>query len=271
MVTQSTWTDVWLSEGFATWISAKMMDLEQPPERAHLAAIVARERATRIDDGPRTRPVRVDVTGRAAAKDTYNRIVYDKGASVLMMLDGWLGEDRVRDAMHAYLTAHRFGNASTADLSAALRGATGIDPGPVLHSFLDSTGVPRVSAEVECQKSPKLILHQTGASTLPVCYRGAGVDRGCVEIDAPSREVPLASCPTWIYANAGGTGYYRISWTAAQLAALPLESLTPAERLTLAYDLKASKNADGKSILTRLATDAQPEISAAARETPPAK
>ena len=44
LVTQASWDDVWLSEGFATWISAKMMDQEQPPERVHLAAIAARER-----------------------------------------------------------------------------------------------------------------------------------------------------------------------------------------------------------------------------------
>jgi aminopeptidase N len=268
LVTQSTWTDVWLSEGFATWISSKIMDAEQSPERAHLAAIVARERIMRVDDAPHTRPVRVEITSRSAAKDIYNRIVYDKGASVLMMLDGWLGEDHVRDAMHAYLTQHRFGTVSTADLAAALKTASGTDPGPVMHSFLDSTGIPRVTLDVECTGPPKLVVHQTGATSIPICYRGSGLDRTCAVLDGPTREIALASCPTWIYANAGGTGYYRTSWTAAQLATLPLETLTPSERLTLAYDLKAAKNLDGKLMLLRLATDPQPEIAAAARETP---
>ena len=87
-------------------------------------------------------------------------------------------------------------------------------------------------------------------------------------LESASREIDLAACPAWVFANAGGTGYYRTSWTSAQLAALPLEMLTPAERLTLAYDLKASKNPDAKPLLVRLAADPQPEIAAAARETP---
>jgi cytosol alanyl aminopeptidase len=61
LVTQATWDDVWLSEGFATWIASKMMDQEQPPERAHLSSIVARERLMAIDNPARARPVRVAV------------------------------------------------------------------------------------------------------------------------------------------------------------------------------------------------------------------
>jgi alanyl aminopeptidase len=174
----------------------------------------------------------------------------------------------VRDGLHAYLTQHRFGNASTADLAASLASAAGTDPAPVMHSFLDSTGVPHVSIDVECSGPPKLTIHQAGASAIPVCYRGAGLDRSCAVLDGPSREIKLASCPAWVYANAGGTGYYRTSWTAQQLASLPIEMLTPAERLTLAYDLKAMKNPDTKPLLVRLAADPQSEIAAAARETP---
>jgi alanyl aminopeptidase len=269
MVTQASWTDVWLSEGFATWISAKIMDAEQPPERAHVAAIVARERIMHVDEAPHTRPVRVEIASRGASKDIYNRIIYDKGASVLMMLDGWLGEDRVREAMHAYLTDHRFGNATTADLASALHAAAGIDPAPVLRSFLDSTGVPRVSVDLECTgPTAKLTLHQTGATAIPICYRGDGVTKTCTILETPSREIDLAACPTWIYPNAGGTGYYRVSWTARQLATLPLEKLTPAERLTLANDLKALKTSEARPVLARLAADPQPEIASAARETP---
>ena len=53
LVTQATWEDVWLSEGFATWFSAKMMDEEQPPAREHLAAVAARERIMAADDSVR--------------------------------------------------------------------------------------------------------------------------------------------------------------------------------------------------------------------------
>src|SRR5690242_3046081 len=85
LVTQASWEDVWLSEGFATWISSKMMDQEQPPDRAHVDAIVARERMMAADNPARSRPVRVAINSRETARDVYNRVVYDKGAAILLM------------------------------------------------------------------------------------------------------------------------------------------------------------------------------------------
>src|SRR5262249_50102593 len=64
LVTQATWQDVWLSEGFATWIADKVMDQDQPAERAHLAAVAARERIMALDASRQTRPVRVEMDTR---------------------------------------------------------------------------------------------------------------------------------------------------------------------------------------------------------------
>jgi len=97
-------------------------------------------------------------------------------------------------------------------------------------------------------------------------------------MSAARREVALpkaAGCPSWIYWNAGGTGYYRSDWTPAQLSALSengLDKLTEAERLTLVYDLRAMKL--GKlmeapamdPLLTKLASDPQPEVAQAAKQ-----
>ena len=77
----------------------------------------------------------------------------------------------------------------------------------------------------------------------------------------------MAKCPAWIYLNAGGTGYYRTAWTVAQLDALDVSKLTAAERLTLVGDLKAMKSAmDVSAVLTKLASDAEPEIAKAASD-----
>ena len=274
MVTQSSWADVWLSEGFATWISEKVMDQEEPPARAHLSWMPARERIMRIDDSPRTRPVRVQPGDRDGTKNIYDRVVYDKGAAVLLMLEGWLGEDKMRAGVRSYLHDHPFGNASTEDLATELKLASGVDPSAVMHSFLDSTGLPRVSFQVECAAKPKLRIRQTRASAIPVCYRGAGVAKSCVVLDGPSQDVDLpagSACPTWIEPNAGGTGYYRTTWTPAQLGALPFADLSPAERLTLAYDLAAqSTNRDAaRASLRRLSSDSEPEVAKAAQDALP--
>ena len=279
LVTQSTWDDVWLSEGFATWLAAKIMDQQEPAERKHLNAVVARERIMALDAGPKTRPVRLTMTSRGDTKSVYSQIVYQKGAAVLLMLENWLGEDRLQQGLQTYLKAHALANASTADLASAITEATKTDPAPVLHSFLDQTGIPNVRGSVECipGKSPDLVIEQIDSRTqwtIPVCWKAENVETGCTLLDSARRRIelpPNAACPAWIFWNAGGAGYYRTSWTGAQVAAIAnvLDRLSPAERLTLVYDLAALKsgylNADAEMVFRRMVSDPEPEIAHAAR------
>jgi alanyl aminopeptidase len=258
MVTQATWDDVWLSEGFATWFSAKVMDQEQPATRKLLASVAARERIMATDAGPRTRPVRLEMHSRKDTDGVYSQIVYQKGAAILVMLDGWLGEDRVRAGLHEYLNAHKFGNATTADLESALSGSK-----PVLDSFLNQTGIPSIRAR--CNDA-HLLIEQTNATrtwTIPVCWRGEGIATSCTVLDSDHKEIPVKSCPAWIYPNAGGTGYYRTEWSSDPN--LDVTKLTAAERLTLVYDLRASKSITAQ-LLKTLSTDPEPEISKAATD-----
>jgi cytosol alanyl aminopeptidase len=260
LVTQATWDDVWLSEGFATWFSAKVMDQEQPPARKLLASVAARERIMATDAGPKTRPVRLEMHSRKDTDGVYSQIVYQKGAAILLMLDGWLGEDRVRDSLHGYLQAYQFGNASTADLEAAIAGSK-----PVLDSFLNQTGIPVI--RVKCS-GKTFAVDQTNATrnwNIPVCWHGAGGPSTCAVLTSPHAEFPVSSCPASLYPNGRGTGYFRTQWTDDQLAGLDLKELTAAERLTLVYDLRAAKNTTAP-ILKTLATDSEPEIAKAAAD-----
>jgi cytosol alanyl aminopeptidase len=259
LVTQATWDDVWLSEGFATWFSAKVMDQEQPESRKLLASVAARERIMATDAGPKTRPVRLEMHSRKDTEGVYSQIVYQKGAAILAMLDGWLGEDRVREGLHQYLLAHKFGNATTADLESSLEGSK-----PVLDSFLNQTGIPSIRAK--CSDA-HLAIDQTNTThnwSVPVCWRGAGIAPSCTVLDSHA-EIPVNSCPAWIYLNASGRGYYRTEFTPDQLAALDLTKLTAAERLTLIYDLRASKNITSP-LLVKLESDPEPEIAKAATD-----
>jgi aminopeptidase N len=259
LVTQATWDDVWLSEGFATWFSAKVMDQEQPESRKLLASVAARERIMATDAGPKTRPVRVEMHSRKDTEGVYSQFVYQKGAAILMMLDGWLGETQVRDGLRQYLQAHKFGNATTADLESALEGSK-----PVLDSFLNQTGIPSIRAK--CADA-RLSIDQTNTAhgwKVPVCWRGEGFPSTCTVIDSHA-EIPVSSCPAWIYMNASGRGYYRTEFAPDQLVALDLSKLTAAERLTLIYDLRASKNI-ASPLLEKLKSDSEPEIAKAATD-----
>jgi cytosol alanyl aminopeptidase len=269
MVTQATWDDVWLSEGFATWLSAKIMDQFQTPEREHLAAVAARDRIMTTDDSPRTRPVRVTMHNREEMKGVYSQIVYQKGAAILLMLEGWLGEAKVQNGLRSYLKQHAFANATTADLESSLKQAAHIDPEPVMDSFLNQSGIPVIHGDIRCDGAPRIELQQTNSThnwTIPVCWRSDS-GSGCSEVDQPRAAIPMKSCASWIYLNAGATGYYRTAWTSDQAAMLEraLPQLTAAERLMLVYDLRAAK-LNAPSVVSKLAADAEPEIAKAASD-----
>jgi alanyl aminopeptidase len=271
LVSPASWEDVWLSEGFATWLAARLLDEEQPASRRRLAVVAARERIMEADAGDGALPVRSARRSRAGMADVYNRFVYQKGAAVLWMLEGWIGEERFRDGLREYLARHRRGPASTADLAAALRDRTGIGVAAVLSSFLDRAGVPELRAAIACDGGPRLEFEQTGAGlwSIPVCWKTDAGGRGCAVAAGRRHTVALGgACPAWVYPNAEGAGYYR---TETPLPAEALAALTAAERLALAHDLRASRRAgrlgpDGEMLLARLAADQEPEVARAAAQ-----
>ena len=280
LVTQRSWDDVWLSEGFATWLSDKLMDEEQPKARKHLAAALGRARAMAAEGRPDVRPVRLAMEDAAAVKRVYTLPVYLKGAAVLEMLESWIGEVRFRDILRVYLKEHSGGTVTTADLAAALRVA---EPGasPVLQDFLDQSGIPSIRFEVNCTgPRPRLAFEQTnpaGHWSVPVCWTSDGGSRACALLDTPRREVELRqeTCPVWFNPNADATGYYRTEWTPAQLDQLArggLARMNAAERLALLDDLAALRRSGRldllavQPLLEILAFDREPEVARAARE-----
>ena len=277
LVTQSSWEDVWLSEGFATWFASKVTDQEEPETRQHLSSVIARERIMAADASAKTRPVRLTMHGRDDMKSVYDQFVYQKGAAVLLMLENWLGEDRFQRGIQTYLKAHALANATTTDFAGALTRVTQADAIPVIHSFLDQTGIPTLRATVDCTtgKAPDIVLEQIESGsrwTIPVCWRADRLAKSCTVLNTTRREFdlpPNSACPSWILLNAGATGYYRTAWTSTQLRALvdSLDQLTAAERLNLAYDLAALQEKDDAAdqVFRRLLSDPEPEIVHAAR------
>jgi cytosol alanyl aminopeptidase len=281
VVTQADWTDVWLSEGFATWISAKMMDEDQPADRQHLAAVTARERIMVTDESPDSHPVRWPRQTREELDHVYNQFPYQKGAAILFMVEGWLGPDTFQKGLRSYLADHRMGNATTQDLEKALGDAVRQggampekNPAVVLDAFLNTTGVPAIKGKVDCgDGSSTLTIERTNdkAAATPVCWKTNLKEQRCQVLLASRVQVSEAgACPAWIYLNAGGTGYYRTIWAAPQLETLAgsLDKLSGAERLTLVNDLRAMRKTDGAitdPLLKTLTSDPQPEIARAAK------
>jgi cytosol alanyl aminopeptidase len=275
LVTMSGWEDVWLSEGFATWMAAKLMDEEQPAARRGVLPAAARNRIMAIDAPPDAYVVREPMASREQMRKVYGPLVYEKGAAGLNMLENWLGEQAFRAGIQRYLMDHKFATATTSDFATALGQIAGRDLRPVLSSFLDRAGVPVVTAELRCDSGlARVVLRQDREGSVPVCLKAEGVPGRCVVLEGLEAAVTLQSCPSWLFANAGASGYYRSLLEPKlflSLARQAASQLTAAERLTFVQDVSALvmngrlPATQALGLLHDMAHDPEPLVAAAAR------
>lgn len=271
LVTMSWWDDIWLNEGFARWMEAKVIAaLEGKLGRAFpgklgadLLSSRAREVAFGADEQAGARRVRQPIETAGDIFNAFDGITYDKGASVLTMFERYLGAEVMQRGVRDYLAAHRYGNATSSDFIAAIAATAGKDLGASFSSFLDQSGAPLIKGQLACGPGiPVVHLEQTmqlvpGRSApepmplwrVPVCVayeQSGGRAEACAFLEQRTAELPLpgaATCPSWILLNAGAAGYYRSQLPASGPASfealrdLAWKSLTPAERIGVFSDL----------------------------------
>jgi len=148
-ITPAAWPDIWLNEGFARYAEALWLEHVDGRE-TYLAFLHQR--------GPDQHP---DLfTGEAPVADPDpilpNLVIYDKGAWVLHMLRGWLGDARFFAVLHAYATDPRWtgGNVTTELFLEAASAAAGEDLRPVLEPWLYSSEVPELRLESTIHRHP---------------------------------------------------------------------------------------------------------------------
>ena len=242
LVTMPWWDDVWLNESFATWMSTKIVGTLQPDRRPELFQQGQSLAAMEQDSLAATRRIREPIRTSTDVASAFDRITYSKGAAVLAMFERYLGEARFRNVIRVYLRSHAGGNATSADLVAALA-AQSDDPAALrgaIGSFLDQPGVPLLQVALDCPQgaAPRLRIAQSrflpvgsaassaGTWRVPVCVRWGDAQGGggsqCSLVGASSSVLPLeaASCPAWVMPNAGGAGYYRFALGADDAAAM---------------------------------------------------
>ncbi len=258
MVTTAWWDDIWLNEAFATWFADKMVDLWQPNYERGAGRSEERAEAIAEDMLTSARRIREPINSRGDILNAFDSITYQKGATVIGMFEGWIGEEPFRRGVRRYLESRRDGNATVDDFLGALGTASNRPIAPAFSTFLDQNGVPQVEVKLQCAAGGvKLALSQHRLTPLgvadasdqrwqiPVCVRygkGATTRQSCTLLAEKSTTLALpGSCPTFVFANAGGRGYYVANYHDGLLARLATDrnALSPSEYASLLYDIRA--------------------------------
>jgi aminopeptidase N len=275
LVTMAWWDDIWLNEGFATWMEFRPMQESRPEWFGALEEVRDTQRAMALDALRTTRPVRTAVDTPAEINQVFDAIAYQKTASVIRMVEGYVGAARYRDGINAYLKKFAFANATGEGFWTTVAAATGRPVDRVFKSFITQSSMPLVKAEVRCAGGrTELMLSQrplsdaVPASTLwdvPVCYKrdrnGKAQAAACTLLSASTQTVTLDGCSSWTFANVDSRGYYRTAYDAGNLRALGEAArngrLTPVEQTTLLEDLWTLVRLDQQSLAEYLSLSSQ--------------
>ncbi|MGH7217131.1 MAG: M1 family metallopeptidase, partial [Nitrospiraceae bacterium] len=147
LVTMSWWNGLWLNEAFATFMEMLAVDAWKPDWKRWDSFGVARAAAFSVDGLWSTRSIEYPVQAPKDADAMFDVLTYEKGASVLRMLEQHIGATIFRDGVRDYLRAHAYGNADTKDLWVSL-GKIAKQPVPqLMDGWIFQPGYPLVTAE----------------------------------------------------------------------------------------------------------------------------
>ena len=274
MVTMQWWDNLWLNEGFATWMSNKPLARSHP--EWNIAEDVAQDldRTLNLDAGPATRTIRAHAETPGQINELFDGIAYGKAGAVLGMVEHFLGEEAFRQGVHNYLAAHLYANATAEDFWNAQTSTSHQPVDKIMSSFIDKPGVPiltfgQIKSSSQGQGSnlpltqhrfrfPSAQLDRTISDklpewTIPICPKS--VPPSACSVSTPSRFVAegsaIALAGTLFFANADDKGYYRTQYTPAQLSSTisrAESSLSPPERIGLLSDQWALTRAGQTSV-----------------------
>ncbi|MES1256442.1 MAG: M1 family aminopeptidase, partial [Acidobacteriota bacterium] len=256
LVTMRWWDDLWLNEGFATWMANLPLHAWKPEWNIPVDEAIENQRALALDSLGTTRAIRSPVETPTEIDAAFDGIVYEKGAAVLRMIEQYVGRDTFRRGINAYLRAHAYGTATSEDFWKTIARTSGKPVDAVLATFITQPGAPVLDVTaLACGGTPARARvrvaqgrFRVGPGTdlagnqptwrIPVCLRTAGAPV-CSLVSSPRQWVSGGRrCSSWVFANAGGRGYYRTAYAPRLVRALAphVAALTAAERLTLIDD-----------------------------------
>jgi aminopeptidase N len=265
LVTMAWWDNLWLNEGFASWMGTKCTAHFNPqcevwlrrnlPRDPTRRVGIAKEQAMEGDARLTTHPIQQPIATEAEANSAFDDITYKKGQSFLRMLETFLGEDIFRDGVRRYIAAHKFSNSTTADLWDALSEASKKPVGEVAAGWTVQPGFPVVRVKREAGGKVRLTQERFTVNfknapplewKIPLTY--SVIKEAPATLLMTSKTDILENIPAdrALKLNVNGAGNYRVeydepSWTLL-LQALP--KLGTADRVNLLSDAWALVQAD---------------------------
>ena len=148
LVTMEWWDDLWLNESFASWMGTKAVDWLFPDWEMWTQFVnMDTNRALGLDGLKNSHPIEQEVRNPAEVNQLFDAISYSKGASVIRMLEQFLGPESFQRGLQGYLSSHQYGNARTEDLWSALEASSGQPVRSIMDSWTKQMGYPVLQVE----------------------------------------------------------------------------------------------------------------------------
>ncbi|UIJ47070.1 M1 family metallopeptidase [Sphingomonas cannabina] len=261
LVTMRWWDDLWLNEGFASWMEGKATGDLNPQWNLAAAAVGSdREAAMRLDAVATTHPIIRKVETVDQIGEAFDAITYQKGQEVINMLESVVGADAFREGVRRYMAKYKYSNTVTDQLWAEVSAAAGRDIAPMMHDFTLQGGVPLVTVNsASCAGGRTNVSFSQirfgldeaskAATTwrVPVTFAVAGGAATSTTAQGPSAQSASAQGCGTLVVNPGKRGYYRTRYDAASHAAIVRDfaSLAVGDQVgTLGDDLALGMSGD---------------------------
>jgi len=256
LVTMEWWKELWLNEGFATFVGNQAVD-HLFPEWDTWTQFLSQyhNKALELDSLESSHPIEVEVRSSGEINEIFDAISYNKGAVVIRMIANVIGNEAFRKGLVLYLNTHKYKNAVTQDLWAALSTASGFPVSDFMNNWTKLTGFPLLSVK-EGATPGDLTFEQTRffgngkqeagqlwSLSIPV---RTGADSVVEKFNTKAAVTTfkvhaLANNPhTWVKVNANQTGFFRVKYTSELASRLlpPLSSLAlpTVDRLAIQND-----------------------------------
>jgi aminopeptidase N len=234
LVTMAWWDDLWLNEGFASWMESKTTQHFHPDWGADIDAVGGREAAMEQDAYVTTHPIVQKIMTVEQTNQAFDSITYSKGESVISMLEGYAGPDVWRRGIQDYVKTHQYQNTKTDDLWRSVEAAGAIGLTTIAHDFTLQPGIPLITVgKAQCIDGKTRVTLTQGQFSrdkreavaakpltwhVPVSAWAGGATATAVTAGRAT-DVTVAGCGP-LLVNAGQTGYYRTLYTADQLVSL---------------------------------------------------